>query len=55
VNTKRTEYVVVSRHQNVGQNHDLLIANNSKMWLSSGTWEQQQQIKVAFMKKLRAD
>jgi len=27
VNTEKTKYMVVSRHQNVGQNHNLLIAN----------------------------
>jgi hypothetical protein len=27
VNTEKTEYMVMSRHQNVGQNHDLLIAD----------------------------
>jgi hypothetical protein len=26
---EKTKYMVVSRHQNVGQNHDLLIANKS--------------------------
>jgi hypothetical protein len=27
VNTKKTKYIVVSRHQNAEQNHNLLIAN----------------------------
>jgi hypothetical protein len=29
VNTEKTEYMVVFRHQNAGQNHNLLIANKS--------------------------
>jgi len=29
VNTEKTEYMVVSRQQNVGQNHNLLITNKS--------------------------
>jgi hypothetical protein len=29
VNTGKTKYMVVSHHQNVGQNHNLLIANKS--------------------------
>jgi hypothetical protein len=29
VNTEKTTYMVVSRHQNVAQSHDLLIANKS--------------------------
>jgi len=29
VNTEKTKYMVVSRQQNVGQNHNLLIANKS--------------------------
>jgi hypothetical protein len=27
VNTEKTKYVLLSRHQNAGQNHDLKIAN----------------------------
>jgi preprotein translocase subunit SecD len=29
VNKKKTKYIVLSHHQNVGQNHNLLIANKS--------------------------
>jgi len=29
VNTEKTKYMVVSRHQNVGQNHNLLTDNGS--------------------------
>jgi hypothetical protein len=27
INTKKTKYVLLSRHQNAGQNHDIRIAN----------------------------
>jgi hypothetical protein len=30
VNTKKIKYIVMSSHQNVGQNHNLLIANTCK-------------------------
>jgi hypothetical protein len=29
VNTEKTEYMFLSRHQNKGQNHDIKIANKS--------------------------
>jgi hypothetical protein len=29
VNTEKTKYMVVSSHQNVGENYDLLIANKT--------------------------
>jgi len=29
VNTEKSKYMVVSRHQNAGQNHSLLIAKKS--------------------------
>jgi hypothetical protein len=55
-NKEKTKYMVMSHHQYVGQNHNLLIANKSfEKWQSSSTWEQQTQIKTAFTKKLRAD
>jgi hypothetical protein len=35
VNTEKTKYMVVSRHQNVGQGHNLLtFVNHLKMWRS---------------------
>jgi hypothetical protein len=56
VNTDKTKYMVKSRHQNVGQNHDLLTANKSlKMWQNSSTNIWEQHIEIAFTKKLRAD
>jgi hypothetical protein len=46
----------MSHHQIAGQNHNLMISHNSlKMWQSSVIWEQQYQIKIAIVKKLRAD
>jgi hypothetical protein len=29
VNTEKTKYILLSRHQNAGQNHDINIANRS--------------------------
>jgi hypothetical protein len=37
VNTERTKYMLLSRHQNAGQNHVLKIG--LKMWRSSDIWE----------------
>jgi hypothetical protein len=46
----------VSRHQNVGQNKNLLVANEPFENVAySRIWEQQQQLKIAFRNKLRAD
>jgi hypothetical protein len=56
VNTEKVKYMVVFRHQNVVQNHNLLIANKSfEMWQSSDIWKQWKQIKIAYTKKSRAD
>jgi hypothetical protein len=44
-NTAKAKYVAVSRHQNVG--------HHIKIWQSSTTWERQQQIEIAFTKKLQ--
>jgi len=42
VNTEKTEYIVVSRHQNVGQNHILLTDDKSFENMAKFTfWEQQ--------------
>jgi hypothetical protein len=32
VNTEKTKYMLLSRHQNVGQNHDMKIGNISDIW-----------------------
>jgi hypothetical protein len=45
----------MSHHWNVGQNRDLLIADKSFANMAKFRyWELQQQIKTAFVKKLRA-
>jgi hypothetical protein len=42
VSTEKTKYLLLSHHQNAGQNHDVKIGNRSlKMWHSSNIWEQQ--------------
>jgi hypothetical protein len=41
VNTEKTKYMLLSRHQNVGQIHDIKIANKSfENVQSSDIWEQ---------------
>jgi hypothetical protein len=43
VNTEKTKYMLLSRHQNAGQSHDVKrLTNVLKMWQSSDTsiWEQ---------------
>jgi hypothetical protein len=40
VNTEKTKYMLLSRHQNASQNHDIKIVNRGlKMWHSSNIWE----------------
>jgi hypothetical protein len=40
VNAEKTEYMLLSCHQNAGQNNDIKIANRClKMWRSSDIWE----------------
>jgi hypothetical protein len=41
VNTEKTKYMLLSRHQNAGQNRDIKIGNGLKMWYSSDIWERQ--------------
>jgi hypothetical protein len=46
----------MSYEQNAGQDHNIKLGNKYfEKWNSSNTLEQPQQIKIAFMKKLRAD
>jgi hypothetical protein len=41
VNAEETKYVIVSRHQNAGQNHNLLTDSKFfEMWQSLNIWEQ---------------
>jgi hypothetical protein len=40
--TTKTDYVIISHHENEGQNFSLLIANKtSEIWQSSDIWEWQ--------------
>jgi hypothetical protein len=46
VNTGKTNYTLLFRHQNAGQINDTKIDNRVlKMWHSSDIWERQKQIK----------
>jgi hypothetical protein len=49
VNAEKTNYIVVSRHQNAGQNHNLLISNKSFESVAK------QQIKTALKNKFGAN
>jgi hypothetical protein len=41
VNTEKTKYMLLARHQNAGQSHDIkMLTNVLKMWQSSDIWEQ---------------
>jgi hypothetical protein len=40
VNAEKTKYVVMSRNQNAGQNHNIKIVNPLKGWKNSNIWEQ---------------
>jgi hypothetical protein len=47
VNTEKTKYMLLSRHQNAGQSYDIKIANRFlKMWQSSDIWKRQKQIPI---------
>ena len=59
-----TKYMIMSRDQKAGRSYSMKIDNSSierveivplKGWKSSNVWEQPQQIKILFRKKLRAD
>jgi hypothetical protein len=56
VNAEKTKYMVMSRNQNVGHNHNIKIDNKSFERVEGlNIWEQPYQIEIPFMKKLRAD
>jgi hypothetical protein len=48
VSIEKIKYMVIYRHQNAGQDHNL------QMWKISSIWKQQQRIKVTLIKKFRA-
>jgi hypothetical protein len=40
INTEKIKYMLLSRHQNAGQNHDIKTGKDVlKMWHSSDIWE----------------
>ena len=40
VNTEKTKYMLLSRDQNAGENHEISIGNRSlKIWQTSNSWE----------------
>jgi hypothetical protein len=42
VNAEKTKYMLLSHHQNAGQNYNIKIGNNVlEMWHSSDIWERQ--------------
>jgi hypothetical protein len=47
INVEKAKYLLLSRHQNVGQNRDIRIANRS--------FDSVSQIKIRFRRKLRGD
>jgi coproporphyrinogen III oxidase-like Fe-S oxidoreductase len=56
VNPEKTKYMLVSRCQKAGQRQSIKIGIGPlKAWQSSNIWEQHLQIKIVFMKRLRAD
>jgi coproporphyrinogen III oxidase-like Fe-S oxidoreductase len=56
VNPEKTEYVLVSRCQKAGQRQSIKIGNWSFEGVAKANiWEQHLQIKIVFMKILRAD
>jgi hypothetical protein len=52
VNPEKTKYMLLSRCQKAGQRQSICPL---KAWQSSNIWEQHLQIKIVFMKRLRAD
>jgi hypothetical protein len=56
VNPEKTKYMLVSRCQKAGQRQSIKMGIGPlKAWQSSNIWEQHLQIKIVFMKRLRAD
>jgi hypothetical protein len=56
VNPEKTKCMLVSRCQKAGQRQSIKIGIGPwKVWQSSSIWEQHLEIKIVFMKRLRAD
>lgn len=56
VNAEKVKYVITYREQNAGQNHNIKIGNEDlKVCHSSNILKQPKQIKIAFVKKFRAE
>jgi hypothetical protein len=56
INTEKTKYNLLSRHQSAGQNRDIkLVTDPMKMWHSSNIWEGLLKIKTCFRRKSRGD
>jgi hypothetical protein len=56
VNPGKTKYMLVSRCQKAGHRQSIKIGIGPlKAWQSSNIWELHLQIKIVFMKRLRAD
>jgi hypothetical protein len=53
VNSEKTKYMFMSRHQTAGQSN--YIINPLKKWQNSRIWKQHQWARIAFMRKLEAD
>jgi uncharacterized protein YoxC len=56
VNKEKTKHMLMSHTQKIGQKHSIKTANRSlEISQNSNIWEQHKQIKIACMKRLRAD
>jgi hypothetical protein len=54
-NLEKTKYMLLSRHQTAGENHNRYLTNPLKMWHSSDISERQQRIKMSCRRKERGD
>jgi hypothetical protein len=54
INARKTKYVFVCQQQNT-VHYTTVTTNHLKIWYGSDVWERHKQIKIAYMKILRAD
>jgi hypothetical protein len=54
VNGEKTKYILLSRHQNAGQNQDIKMANRY-FELFKYFWNDSNKYKICFKRKLRGD